>query len=209
MENPAIATYEINKGFIETKPICLLHPTIDFIGASLDAICLDTMIPVEVKYPSEKSHALALAGEVPRHYWIQNQHQLMCVPDAQYLDYVSHRDDKQVIIPVQHDREFQFKLVASLTAFWDLVRSDVAPPLVDRDDKLVDDPDVVEICGRLIKLKEVDDKKAKDEMDALKIEVINLGGHPRVRCGGVLVTKSVAKSGKDSYRLTISKAEGI
>ncbi len=208
MEAPARATYEMNEGFIECPPTCVLHPSIDFIGASLDGLNLETMIPVEIKYPSEASHALALKGEVPHHYWVQVQHQLMCVPDAPMAHYVSHRPEGQVKIDVKHDLEFQAKLLEAEVAFWDLVKRDIAPPLTERDAKLVDDPEVQAICSELLSVKDKKDKASKIHADALKAQIVSRGGHNRIRCGSVLVSRSLTATGKDSYRLTVSGREG-
>lgn len=202
MESPAIAAYEMHHGFIETKPICVLHPTIDYIGASLDAIEMDTLVIGEIKYPSQKSHDKALTGQIPYHYWIQLQHQLMCVPGAPLARYWSHRPDNPAVIEVLPDKAFQAELLEALIAFWDLVRADVPPPLMDRDAKLVDDPLVVALCRKLLKYKEQNDKQAKLMVNALKEKVIEVGGHSRVRCGNVLVTKH---STTGQYRLTVAR----
>lgn len=211
-ENPAVAAYEIHKGFIETRPVCVLHLDVDWIGASLDAYEDLTGIPAENKYQSEKSHQSALNGVVPRHHWIQVQHQLMCLPDAPHLDYWSYREENPVLIEVQHDREFQAHLFKTLGSFRELLLNDIPPPLTVDDDKIETNPEIIKVAQRLIALKALDDKitkKEKEEMDELKPIVIQLGQHDRIRCGRVLVTKSVTKTGKDSYRLTIAGDKAI
>jgi putative phage-type endonuclease len=204
MEGAAKARYEIDNGFIDTVDVCVLHPTIDFIGASLDAIDMNTFILAELKYPSQKSHDLAVAGEVPRHYWIQVQHQLMCVPEAPYAHYWSHRDDNPAQIQIDPDKEYQAQLLKLLISFHELLKTDTPPPLTEADAKWMDDSDSLLIANQMIELKDADTKRAKQELDALKSAFIKMAGHNRVRCGRVLVSKSVTKTGKDSYRLTIS-----
>jgi len=208
MEPAARAAYEMNEGFIECPPICVLHPTIEFIGASLDGLNLESKIPVEIKYPGAESHSMAVNGEVPHHYWVQVQHILMCLPDAPMAHYISHRVDGQAKVEVHHDLEFQKKLLEAEIAFWDLLKQDIAPPLTERDAKLVDDPEVKAICSELLSVKDKKDKASKLHADALKAKIVALGGHNRVRCGNTLVSKSQAASGKDSYRLTVSSREG-
>lgn len=207
VENPAKAAYEIHNGFIETVPVCVLHPTVDFIGASLDAIELDTYILAELKYPSEKSHESALLEIVPRHYWIQVQHQLMCVPEAPFGRYWSHRDDNPKQIQIDHDKQYQANLFEGLCAFNELLKADIPPPLTVDDAKFVEDAAVAEICNRLVLLKDQSGTKAKQESDELKALVIRMGAHNRVRCGNVLISVSQTKAGKDSYRMTVAKAE--
>lgn len=204
MEPAARASYEMKEGFIECPPTCVLHPSLDFIGASLDGLNPATMIPVEIKYPSAASHELAVTGSVPHHYWVQVQHELMCIPEAPLAHYVSHRPDGQIKLDVKHDLEFQAKLLEAEVAFWDLVKRDIAPPLTERDAKLVDAAEVQAICSELLTVKDKKDKASKIHADALKAKVVILGGHNKVRCGNVLVSASMTASGKLSYRMTVS-----
>jgi putative phage-type endonuclease len=205
MEDPARAAYEMHCGFIEAKPVCVLHPTLDFIGASLDGLDLNTMVPVEIKYASERSHKLALSGEVPEHYFYQVQHQLLCVPDAPYGHYWSYRPENPALVEVQHDRIVQTLIQEGLCAFWELVRADVPPPLTEKDAKLVDDPAMAKACSMLLELKDRTDKASKAQADALKASIIEMGGHNKIRCGNVLVSRSLTATGKVSFRLTVAK----
>jgi putative phage-type endonuclease len=205
MEDPARAAYEMHCGFIEAKPVCVLHPTLDFIGASLDGLDFETMIPVEMKYASERSHQLALEGQVPEHYFYQVQHQLMCVPDAPYAHYWSYRSEKPALVEVKHDSRLQAIIEDGLTAFWNLVKADVPPPLTERDAKIIDEPGVISACQRLLDLKDRSDNKSKEQSDELKRLILELGGHNKVRCGKVLVSKTISAAGKESFRLTVAK----
>lgn len=205
MEDPARAAYEMHCGFIEAKPVCLLHPTLDFIGASLDGLDMTTMIPVEIKYASERSHQLALSGEVPEHYFYQVQHQLMCVPKAPFGHYWSYRAENPALVEVQRDRRLQAIIEDGLRAFWELVKADVPPPLAEKDAKIVTEPGIVKACQQLIQLKDRSDRDAKKESDHLKSLVIQLGGHNKIRCGNALVSRSITATGKESFRLTVAK----
>lgn len=204
MEAPARAAYEVHRGFVDAPPTCVLHPTIDYIGASLDGVEPDLVI-LEMKYPSEASHQMARDGQVPHHYWIQVQHQLMCVPDAPYANYWSYRKEGPALVRVEHDLEFQAKLLKAEIAFWELVKADVPPPLTTDDAKVVEDPDMKRLCDRIMALKEQTTRAAKEELDEIKTTVIQVGGHNRIRCGRVLVSLLKTAKGTDSYRLTISK----
>jgi len=204
MEAPARAAYEVHRGFIEAPPTCVLHPHIDYIGASLDGLEPNLVI-LEMKYPSEASHLMAVNGQVPRHYWIQVQHQLMCVPGAPYANYWSYRKEGPALVRVEHDPAFQAKLLTAEIAFWDLVKTDVPPPLTADDAKLVEDSEIKRLVDRIMTIKDSTTKAAKQELDELKVSVIRMGGHNRVRCGKVQVSMSKTASGKDSYRLTIAK----
>jgi putative phage-type endonuclease len=205
MEDPARAAYEMHCGFIEARPVCVLHPTLDFIGASLDGLDLNTLIPVEIKYASERSHQLALSGEVPEHYFYQVQHQLLCVPEAPYAHYWSYRSENPALVEVQHNPKIQRLIEEGLCVFWELIRADIPPPLTEKDAKIVDDPEITKVCSMLLQLKDRTDKASKAEADTLKASIVEMGGHNKVRCGNVLVSRSITATGKTSYRLTVAK----
>lgn len=212
LEPAARAAYEIDNDFVDAPAVCIVHPEYDFIKASLDGWIADAKTIVEIKCPSKDSHEMAMKGEVPRHYWIQMQHQLMCAPEAEVGHYWSFRDSKGVKVLVYPDLAFQKQLLESELAFWELVQSDTPPPLTDRDTKVItDDTFIKDLCTRLIELKAMSDAKeikaaeAKRQGDLLKSEIIDRGGHRKVRCGGVLVSKS-SSNGKDSYRVTFGAA---
>lgn len=204
MEDVARASYEIQQGFVEMPPVCVEHSKHPIISSSLDGLSDDHKTILEIKYASQKSHEMALSGQVPEHYYIQCQWQLACVPEAEVCHYFSYRDGNSALIEVKPNADLQAKLIEAGLAFWDLVKLDTPPPLTDKDAKLVDDPQVIDICKRLLSLKDVKGKEAKQESDALKVKAVVIGGHVRIRCGGVLISRSVTKSGADSYRMTVS-----
>lgn len=206
LEPAARASYEIDQGFVEAPELCLMHPKYDFITASLDGYRAEDRIVLEIKCPSEASHKMALEGEVPEYYWIQMQHQLM-VSEAELGHYWSFRDGSGVLVEVNPELEFQADLLKAELAFWELVQSDIAPPLTDRDTKLIiDNTEMISIAEKLKALKADKSKKAKELSDSLKAQFIEIGGHNKVRCGDVLVSKSLTKAGKDSFRLTVKES---
>jgi putative phage-type endonuclease len=204
MEAKARASYEILNGFVEMPSACVQHDSHENISASLDGLSEDGKTILEIKYPSQASHEMALRGEVPEHYYIQCQHQLMCVPNATECHYWSYREGNGALIRVKPDYAFQAILLAAELAFLDLMKSDIAPPLTERDAKVVDAPEVKALCSELIELKAEKSKIAKVKSDRLKAQVIELGGHNKVRCGGVLVSFNQATR---SYRMTVSQRE--
>lgn len=206
MEPKARALYEIENDFIEMAPACVEHPEYSCLGASLDGLSEDGSLILELKYASEASHNEAKAGQVPAHYIPQCQFQLMCVPEAKKLHYVSFRNEQLVTVEVTPDPEYQKQLTVAALAFLEMVKSDTPPPLTEKDALLIDDDASKIICKELLNLKEDSSKSAKEKSDILKAKIINHYGHPRVRCGNVLISKSVTKAGKDSYRMTVSGA---
>jgi hypothetical protein len=117
---------------------------------------------------------------------------------------LSYRDDHKALVEVRPDLEFQKKLLEAEIAFWDLVKTDTPPPLTERDAKVVDDQNIADLCKQLIDLKSQTNKKAKAASDKIKADIILWGGHNKIRCGNVLISKTMTAAGKESYRLTVS-----
>jgi putative phage-type endonuclease len=203
IEPKARSIYEIRNGFIEMPPACVVHDEHSQIAASLDGLRWDRRVILQIKYTSQESHDLVKnEKKVPEHYWIQCQHELMCVPEAEVNDYMSYRDEDEALVGVRPDVSFQALLLQAELEFLELLRMDIPPPLTERDAKLVDDdPKIQEICDRLLRLRGLTGKASKSESDKLKAEVIHLGGHNRIRCGNVLISWNPAK---EQYRMTVS-----
>jgi putative phage-type endonuclease len=200
LEAKARARYEL-VSLEDMPPALAIHPKYDILRVSLDGRSADGRRILEIKCPGRESHASARAGRVPDHYIPQVQFQL-AVTGADSCDYFSFFEDEHAIVEVISDVEYQGELVAKALDFWELVKAGTPPPLTDQDDKVIDAGEVFEICRELENKK---DKLKKSDLEKMKERVISLGGHSRVRCGRVLVTRSRSASGKDSYRLTISK----
>lgn len=193
-EEKAKAEYEMTHGEFEVfEPICVEHEIYPTLIASLDGYSHKLKRILEIKYPSEESHEKAKLGEVPEHYWIQCQHQLACVPEANDLHYWSYREGDGALVVVERDEKFiEEILIPAILAFKELVDTDVPPPLCDKDAKWVESPEVVALCEEL---KAVDDKEKKNELSS---KIIELAGHPKVICKDVRVT-SVQRKGVHSY----------
>jgi putative phage-type endonuclease len=206
IEAKARASYEILNGFVEMPPTCVEHPQYNRIAASLDGLSHDGKVILEVKYPSEASHQMALEGKVPEHYYIQCQHQLMCVPEAEVCHYWSFREGNGALVKVLPDPVFQALLLQTEISFLGLIDKDVAPPLTERDALIVEDEQIASICKQLLELKEQKTNHSKQMAEVLKAEVIKLGGHNKIRCGNVLISYSDS-TGKKTYRMTVRPYE--
>lgn len=190
----------------DMPPGLAVHPKYEMFRASLDGRRVDGRKILEMKVPSRESHLEALSGKVPAHYIPQTQFQLG-VTGADVLDYFSFNDREpdleiSAIVEVIPDIEYQGMLFAKGLEFWELVTSNTPPPLTDRDDKLIESGPAFEICHRLVKEKET---LKKSVADRLKAEAIEAGGHSRIRCGKILLTKSLNKAGAFTYRMTVGK----
>jgi putative phage-type endonuclease len=95
-----------------------------YMFASLDGICIDNKILIEIKCASDKNHALAKEGKCPEYYKPQMQKQMyVCefdkvhyfsfyqkawFPEATYegIIVIEHRDQKYIEIMLEHEKEF-------------------------------------------------------------------------------------------------------
>lgn len=197
-EEKARSMFEMMHGDFETfEPICVQHPIYDFMLASLDGFNKNQSRLLEIKYPSEKSHLIALSGNVPEHYQIQMQHQLACCTDAKIGSYWSFREAYGAHVVVKPDLRFiEEILIPSIISFMELVKTDVPPALTDKDSKWEERPEIISLFQEL---KFIDDKEKKN---ALSAQIINLAGHDKVRCHLAQVT-SVKRNGSHSfYKIT-------
>lgn len=202
LEAKARAKYELLT-MEDMPPATAIHPKWPVCRVSLDGIREDQKLILEIKCPGEEAHAFAKAGEVPSWYVPQVQYQL-AVTGADELHYFSFgKDESDALVIVKPDLEYQGRLIATVLEFWEKhVVANVAPPLTEFDDKLIDSGHVAEICLDIVENK---DSLTKADLDKMKRRVIELGGHSRVRSGRVLVTRSAGKNGTDVYRLTVAK----
>lgn len=197
MESKARTLYELIE-MEDLPPALAVHPKWDFCRVSLDGYSKELSRILEIKVPGKEAHSIAMSGQVPEWYIPQVQYQL-AVTGANELHYFSlGPDDTHAIVKVAPDLELQASIILKVQDFWEnFVLTKTSPPLTDEDDKIVIEGEVAEICGELLRK----DEMKKAEVDSLKKRVINLGGHSRIRCGRVLVTRSKT----NVYRLTIGK----
>lgn len=203
LEGKARALYELIS-MEDMPPALAVHPTFDFMRASLDGYRSDGKKILEIKCPGAESHEKAKQGIVPDHYMIQIQHQL-AVTGADSCDYFSYsyKDGSHALIEVLPDLEMQGRIIVANEKFWnENVLKDVAPPLTDRDAK--DTSNIPEIRALCEQIKADKDKLSKTQIDSLKAAVVMLGGHPKIKCGDVRIS-TVNRAGKFSYhKLTIA-----
>jgi putative phage-type endonuclease len=81
-----------------------------FMLASLDGICMDNKLILEVKCTNKKNHELAKDGKIPDYYYPQVQHQI-AVCDIDCCHYFSFDGDSGVIVIVDRDEEFIKRMI--------------------------------------------------------------------------------------------------
>lgn len=202
-ESKARAMYEMSYGDFETfTPICIQHDQYDFMMASLDGYNENLKRILEIKYPSEESHNMALSGEVPHHYWVQMQYQLAICNEADHGHYFSFRESDGAMVEVKRDDKFINEiLLPSVLAFKTLLDTNTPPPLTDSDHMLVTEGPIVDLFKELFSI----DSKQKKERAFLADKITQIAGHPKVKTPLGKLT-SVKKNGVHSfYKFTEAK----
>ena len=122
---------------------CATHPKFDICRASLDGWNKELKLVLEIKCPKGRAVIdAALRGVVAEHYWPQVQYQLAVTGADELHFFVFHEETKaDALVVVKPDIEYQGKLIAAAMEFWEkYVLTDTAPPLTDRDVKIVETP---------------------------------------------------------------------
>lgn len=200
-EAKARARYEFQT-MEDVPPALATHPKYEVCRASLDGLRADGKLILEIKCPTGRATIdHAKNGVVAPQYIPQVQYQLAVTgADACHFFVFHEGSGEDALIEVLPDVELQGAIIAKVLEFWKLVESDTPPQLTDRDDKVVEDTgEMNALCTLLSQAKGLI-KPAL--LNHYKAKVIELGGHNRIRCGRVLVTKI-----KDSYRVTVAKEQ--
>lgn len=159
LEPLARAAYTAQTG-IEVRDICVEHPTVPWIAASLDGYSLFGDTLVEIKCPGAADHATALLNQVPGKYVPQTQWQLLACPNAQANHYWSYDGRAGVLVVVGLDRPYQEFMFRVAQQFRQSVIDDVPP-------------DGEEFALLAMKIRELYVAKAKAE-EAYKAETAKL-----------------------------------
>jgi putative phage-type endonuclease len=209
---------------------CLrVHAEYKWMRASLDWLSSDETFFAEFKAPGAEAHRYALDGAVPPYYLPQIMHTFAVVPQARLAHYYSHDGERGVLVQVERDEAYIAKLIAAERAFWALVESGTEPPLTDRD--VVDRGDEEWLLtATLYREHEARVVESQALKEAAREKLLSLAnGTPRVRGGGVLLTRYTAKGtvdykkvpelkgvnldpyrgpDKTAWRVTLEKIEG-
>jgi predicted phage-related endonuclease len=81
-----------------------------FMLASLDGVCIDNKIILEVKCTNKKNHELAKNGKIPDYYMPQVQHQIS-VCDVDQCHYFSFDGSCGVIVVVDRDEDYIKRMI--------------------------------------------------------------------------------------------------
>ena len=193
----ARAAYEEQTGAV-MQPLVMQD---GLYSASLDGITLDGDLIVEIKCPYKgKASALWQAvsvGDVPEHYRIQVQHQLMVSGAAQAHLWVFD-GATGLLVEIARDERCMEAIRAAWDGFQAYLDTDTPPPLTERDTVERSDPAWTLAAGLYVEAKRKADEVA-ESVDRARERLVSLASHASESGHGVTVTRFF-KQGNVEYK---------
>ncbi len=187
LEPEARAAYEARTGAV-MQPLVMQD---GLYSASLDGVTLDGELILEVKAPFRLKQSTlwteVAAGQVPEHYMVQIQHQLM-VSKAVTADLWVYADGEGLLVSMERDEAMMAAIREAWEAYQQYLDGDTPPPLTDQDTRTREDSKWREAAESYRGWKSVIDE-AQAKADAAKAVLIALATHSRETGYGVSVTK--------------------
>lgn len=193
---------------VDLQPWCYQHPTIPYFGASLDGICPDEKVAVEIKCGNAKDHELAKNGEVPLKYKGQIQ-AIMEVVGLDIMYYCSYyerfglrpgEEGELVIIPVARDLGYVTEMLAKIHEFWKMVQ-DFTPPDRDNKDFVFNDSDAwVSKAGEYKSLENAI-KDLERRKEGLRKDLLSMTNGMSTMGAGLRIAKILEKGRVDYNRI--------
>lgn len=199
MEPVARAAFEDAVGII-MQPLVVVD---GMYSASLDGISLNGDALVEIKCPyrgrvSELWQTVQ-SGQVPEHYLLQVQHQLMV--SKAMIAYLWVFDGCQGInIPIEPDPVIFNKIRQGWDSFQPHLETDTPPPQTDQDTVIRNDAAWHQAAKEYLGWKSVADE-AQAKADVAKARLVEMAKHSRESGGGVSVTRYWKKGNIDYKRI--------
>jgi putative phage-type endonuclease len=193
MEVIAREAYQELTGY-QVSPAVIFHPTILFMGASLDGLSADRRCAVEIKCTNLKNHEMARAGKIPEEFYPQVQHQLSCL-GMEEMHYFSYFKGDKVLLPVFVNKEYLEELHKKEAKFWDMVVNFEEPELCENDYEKISNKELAEELRSVLEALDTLSRR-RDEIKARLISEANgrnLKGH------GIAISKIVRK-GSINYK---------
>ena len=197
LEPIARARYEEQTGLVMQPLVLEAGP----YSASLDGMTLDGDLVLEVKCPFKGSGSLlwrdVSAGQVPQHYDIQIQHQLM-VSGADMAHLWVFDGERGLLHTVERDDGLVELICAAWDGFQPHLDADTPPPLCEGDTVQRSDDAWARAASSFVQAKRQADNAA-EALDAAKLALVALAQHPREQGAGVSVTR-FWKAGNVDYK---------
>lgn len=197
LEPAARTAYEVQTGHV-MQPLVLQDGP---YSASLDGMTLEGDLIVEIKCPVRGTRSDlwqdVAAGQVPEHYLVQVQHQLMV--SGATLGHVWVFDGAQgLLCPIERNEEAMLRIRQGWEQFQTHLDTDTPPPLTDADTVLREDADWSLAALAFAEAKRVADM-ADEALAQAREALVSLAGHPREQGSGVTVTR-YWKAGSVDYK---------
>lgn len=176
---------------LEFEPVVMKSNRIADLMASLDGFNFEKNIGFEAKYfSSEKTFERVKAGEIPEHHLIQMQAQMLVSGAEKVIYFAMTESGDAVMKDIFPDLEMQKRITDAIPDFMARVRKGEAPDLSDRDYFKPNDPRFEKLAQMKIAI-----DSWSDEYETLKkqLEKEYAEQHPRIRAGGLTITRSVRK----------------
>lgn len=170
-------------------------------SASLDGMTLEGDLVLEIKCPvrgtrSELWQAVT-SGEVPEHYRMQIQHQLM-VSGAQTAHLWVFDGERGLLHSLERDEALMERIRTAWDEFQRYLDDDVAPPLSPSDTRMRSDQAWQQAAQAFAQIKGEADAVAS-RLDAARGVLVALAQHPKEHGSGVTVTR-FWKQGNVDYK---------
>ncbi len=197
MEPLARLAYEEQTGLV-MQPLVL--QTGDY-SASLDGMTLEGDLILEIKCPVRGTRSDlwqdVQAGNIPEHYLIQVQHQLMVsgAVSAHLWIFDGHQG---LLHDIQRDEATMRRIQAGWEDFQQYLDSDTPPPLSDDDTVVRQDAEWSQAASTYLRAKQEAEALA-DQLEAARQALLVLTRHPKESGAGVTVTR-YWKQGNVDYK---------
>lgn len=203
LEPSARAAYEDQTGLI-MQPVVL---QVGDYSASLDGMTLEGDLVLEIKCPVRGSRSdlwqEVLAGQVPEHYLIQVQHQLM-VSGAATAHLWVFDGARGILCTIERDEATMARIQATWEGFQRYLDTDTPPPLNEDDTAVRDDPKWVLAANAYAQAKRESDALA-EKLEAARQTLLALAKHPKESGAGVTVTRYWKQGNVDYKKIPVLK----
>jgi putative phage-type endonuclease len=187
LEPRARSAYEDQNGLV-MQPLVLEAGA---YSASLDGMTLDGDLLLEIKCPMRGCHSAlwddVSKGDVPEHYVVQVQHQLM-VSGAQTAHLWVFDGERGLLRIIDRDHNLMERIQTAWEAFQPFLDTDTAPTLSQRDTLLRTDDAWQKAAQEFALLKEEADA-IDARLDVARSTLVALTQHPKEHGHGVAVTR--------------------
>jgi putative phage-type endonuclease len=205
LEPLARAAYELQTGHIMEPLVIEEGP----YSASLDGMTLDGSLILEIKCPfrgmrSELWEGVS-QGQVPQHYVIQIQHQLM-VAGADTAHLWVFDGVQGILHTIERDEVCMQRIRDAWDQFMPYLDRDSPPPLADADTLIRQDEVWLQAARHYLHTKQAADTLS-EQLETARQSLIGLAQHPKEQGGGVCVTR-YWKQGMVDYK-KVPQLQGV